>query len=276
VNSAEETTKPFYERPLFQGAAAVVALVTALLALVGPLGDAIDGLSGNRPQPSAWTEVVLNTSSVMGERFGGGEETALKSAVHAMEKMIKELDSHGVGLRSTPIRCDERSRKLVDVTEGSAGTVIEEAKEQIPNGNASIVDAVAGGMTEFDREPMQSQPARAKSLLVFTTAAPPCELDELVEDQARSKLERVKKIGAVEVFALESEEDQEMVAFGEQGASELDFLQTELDSQVQIHYVETPEELYQEAEAAGEAVREAAEEVDDENRNGTSEEGGPE
>lgn len=275
MNSPKETTQPFYERRLFQGTAAVVALATALLALVGPLGDAIDGLSSDQPQRSAWTEVVLNTSSVMGEHFGSGRETALESAVHAMEKMIKELDSHGVGLRSTPISCDEKSRKLVDVAEGSANAVIEEAEKQTPDGNASIVDAVAGGMTEFDREPMQSRPAKTKSLLVFTTAAPPCEWDELVEDEARSKLKRVEKIGAIEVFALKPQEDQEMVAFSDEGVSELDFLQAELSSEVAVHYVETPEELYEEAEATGEAVREAAEEVDDEN-SGTSEEGGSE
>lgn len=275
MNSAKETTQPFYERRLFQGTAAVVALATALLALVGPLGDVIDGLSPDPPQRSAWTEVVLNTSSVMGEQFGRGRETALESAVRGLEKSVKELDGHGVGLRSTPDSCDEKSEKLIDVAEGSPDEVIREAQKQRPRGSASIIDAVVGGIKEFEREPMQSHAAKSKSLFVFTTAAPPCEWDELFDEEARSKLARIEQFGAVEVFALKSQAEREMVAFAEEGANELDALQAALGPRMAIHYVETPDELYGEAEAAGEAVSETADEVDDDS-NGTSEEGGSE
>lgn len=280
MNSATETTQPFYERRLFQGAAAVVALVTALLALVGPLRDAIDGLFPGPSQRSAWTEVVLNTSSVMGERFGRGGETALESAVHGLEKSVKELDGHGVGLRSTPASCDDQSEKLIDVTEGSPDEVISEAQKQRPSGSASIADAVAGGIQEFEREPMQSHAAKSKSLFVFTTASPPCDWDGIHEEEARSKLARIDQVGAVEVFALKSQQEQEMAAlsdFDGEGSSELDVLQAALGQQVTIHYVETPEEFYEQAEAAGETVRKTADEVEDEDgNNGTSEEDGAE
>jgi hypothetical protein len=91
------------------------------------------------------------------------------------------------------------------------------------------------------------------------------------------------RIGGVDVFALSS--GQEAVTAGgsrmelaaltadPEGSSELAVIAALLGPQT-VHYVDTPEELYEQAEEAGEEVRETVEEIDDEEGgSGTSDEG---
>jgi len=292
LNSAEETTQPFYERRLFQGTAALVALATALLALVGPLRDAIDGVSPDPPKRGHWVEVVLNTSSAMGERFGEEGGTRLEAAAGAIAKAVKELDNSGVGLRSTPASCGDESKPLVDLADGSPDEVIREAQRQRPNGNASIVDAVIGALDEFDREPMQSHGPESRSLFVFTTAGPPCPLDDPTgEVERRLEEAHLTRFGSVEVFALTSSAEQnaagiapsegpmtKLVAMevADEEIAALGAIESVLGTQATIHYVDSPSELYSEAEAAGEDTQETAERSEEEGETGTSDEGEPE
>ena len=109
MNPVEENGKPFYEQPLFKGTAAVVALATALLALLGPLRNVIDSVSPDPAKRTGWTEVILNTSADMGERFGDGDRTRLDSAIEGVEQSVKELDDMNVGLLRTSSTCEGKS-----------------------------------------------------------------------------------------------------------------------------------------------------------------------
>lgn len=288
MSSPEQDRQPFYEHRAFKGIAAVVALVTALVALAGPLGKALDGLSSDPPERTAWTQIVLNTSSAMGQGFGDGDETELEAAVAGVAKAVKELDNAGVGLRGTSADCEDESRKLIDLADGDAEEVVNAAKRERPAGNASIVDAILGGLDEFNREPMRSQGPEAKSLFVFTTNSPSCPWDDPTGEVERRLSEADhKRYGSVEVFALTSAgEDGALASAGrpetkmvalqavaETGA-ELAALESLLGSEAKIHRVATPAELYEQAEQAGEVAREEGERVE-ESESGTSDEGGP-
>ena len=292
MSTPEQTRQPFYEHRAFQGTAAVVALVTALLALAGPLGNAIDGLFPDPPERGAWVQVVLDTSAVMGEGFGDGEETRLEAAIGGVAKAIKELDNSAVGLRSTSTSCEGESRKLVDLADGDAQDVIEDARKQRPAGDASIVDAILGGLDEFNREPMRSHGPESRTLLVFTTASRSCPWDDPTGEVER-RLEQAnhERFGSVEVFAL-TPEGQEALAGplpGGPGAqmvaleamvdssAELDALETLLGPSATVHRVASPAELYEQAEEVGEEARETAEELEggEGAEGGASGEGGP-
>jgi hypothetical protein len=289
VSPAEQTRPPFYEHRAFKGTAAIVALATALVALVGPLGKAVDGLSSDPPERIAWTQVVLNTSSAMGERFGDGDETALESAVAGVAKAVKELDNNGVGLRATSSSCEKESRGLVNLADGDADEVIREAREQRATGDASIVDAILGGLDEFNGEPMRDHGAKSKRMYVFTTDTPSCPWDDPT-GEVRQRLEEIepKRVGPVEVFALESDGEGTLAssATGEsrmvslatvaENGAELNALETLLGPRAEIHLVATPTELYEEAERAGEEAREAVEQIEEgeAGETGTSDEGG--
>lgn len=294
VSPAEETSQPFYEHRAFKGAAAVVALITALIALAGPIGNAVDNLSPNPPERTAWVQVVLDTSVAMGQGFGDGEKTRLEAAVSAVEKAVKELDNSGVGLRGTSTSCGGESKPLVDLANGDSQEVIDAAAEQHPGGDASIVDAILGGLDEFNREPMQSHGPESRRLFVFTTSNRSCPWDDPTGEVQR-KLEEAHhgRFGSVEVFALTSGGGEparatpsggsqtQMVALETVAASggELDALETLLGPKARIHRVTSPAELYEQAEEAGEGAREAAEQIErveemDGLESGTSDEGG--
>ena len=288
MSPPEQTRQPFYEHRAFKGTAAAVALVTALVALVGPFGGLVDGLFPDSPERVAWTQVVLNTSSVMGEGFGDGDETTLEAAVGGVAKAIKELDNSGVGLRATSSSCEGESRKLIDLANGDAEEVILEAQKQQATGDASIVDAILGGLDEFNREPMRNHGPESKTMYVFTTETPSCPWDDPTGEVQR-RLEEVEpeRFGPVEVFTLVSDGGQEALAapaarrprmvaletVAENG-TELAALETLLGPQARIHRVATPAELYEQAEKAGEEAGETVEQLEEEGENGTSDEGG--
>jgi hypothetical protein len=284
MSPPEQTRQPFYEHRAFKGTAAVVALVTALLALVGPLRDAIDGVSPDPTKRTGWTEVILNTSEDMGQRFGDGDRTRLDSAIEGIAQSVLELDNSNVGLLRTSSRCDGKSEPLVDLADGTSGEVIEAAEKQLPDGEANIAGAIIGALDEFERKPMREHGPQTRSLLIFTSASEPCPW----EDPTGAVERRLKeadhgRIGGVDVLALSS--GQEAVTAGgsrmelaaltadPEGSSELAVIAALLGPQT-VHYVDTPEELYEQAEEAGEEVRETVEEIDDEEGgSGTSDEG---
>src|SRR5215218_4793971 len=98
-----ERGPPFYERRRFQGAVAVLGLVGTLVALVGPpnLWDVIGDLfSSELPRDN--TEIVLDTSAPMGERFGaaGANLTKLDAATDAVGGYAVPVTNEGLALRS--------------------------------------------------------------------------------------------------------------------------------------------------------------------------------
>jgi hypothetical protein len=280
--SDDKKSPPFYERRLFQGTAAVVALVTAVLALEGQLGNLFHDLFPSKPPAASWSEVVLDTSAAMGKHFGGRRETKLESAAQAVKTTVGELDNAGVGLRRPPTSCEGSSEQLVDLADGRSDQVVSEARHQKARGNSSIIGAIRGALHEFDQDPMRNGGSKSRHLYVFTTAAPSCPLDDPAgEVHALLKKARHGEPVGMDVFALgpaqlESAEASsrsaqprlELAAFGgsEEEVTALEALQSGLEEEnarMDFHSVENPKELYAEAENVGKEAVKTAEQLEE-------------
>jgi von Willebrand factor type A domain len=255
-----ERNPPFYESRTFKGAAAVVTLATAVLALIGPLNGVVGALFPSGEKPVSWVEVVLDTSAAMEASFGG--KSKLEAANGAIAKAVKELDNEGVGLRRSATSCDAKSEQLVDLAAGHNDEVIDEAQSQQPKGDASIVDAIVGGLEEFRREPMASGNPGSRRLLVFTAGVNECSHGDLAAEIAE-ELEGadVSKASKVEVFALgaSSEEERRLEEF-KSALGEY--------ANVKLHTPESTRELNGEAEAAAESVSGTTEQLEEERQDG--------
>jgi von Willebrand factor type A domain len=255
-----EKRGPFYEHRAFQGTVAVVALATAVLALVGPLKGVVDDLFPTT-EPVSWVEVVLDTSSAMEKGFDG--ETRLEAASQAIEKAVKELDNSGLGLRRTATSCDGESEQLVGLGSDHTDEVISEAQSLSPVGDSSIVDAVIGGLEEFNREPMASRGPESRRLLVFTAGVSECSSGDLGEEVAEAlESADISKSGSkLELIALgaSGEEKTQLAEFEE-----------ELDeyAKVKVYTPENSEELNSVAEEASESANRADENLEEEKEAG--------
>jgi hypothetical protein len=254
-----EKSPPFYERRIFQGAAAVVALATALLALVGPLKGVVEGLFPTS-EPVSWVEVVLDTSSAMEKEFDG--ETRLEAATRAIHKAVKELDNEGLGLRRTATSCEGKSEQLVSLDSGHTEDVISEAQNQRPEGESNIVDAVVGGLEEFKREPIASRGPESRRLLVFTAGVSECSEGSLGEEIGEA-LEgaNISKSSKVELIALGASEGEK---------AQLEEFETVLKkyANVKLDTPENSEELDSLAEKAGENASNANDALEAERKAG--------
>jgi hypothetical protein len=242
--SGDEKSPPFYESRTFQGTVAVVALVTAILALVGPLKGVISDLFPDGEEPVSWVEVILDTSSAMEEEFDG--ETKLEAAAGAIQKAVKELDNEGLGLRRTALSCDGKSEQLVPLDSGHTDDVIGEAQNLQPEGDSNIVDAVVGGLEEFKREPIASRGPESRRLLVFTAGVDECS-DGNLGEEIRDELEGadISKSSKVELIALGASDEEK---------AQLEEFETVLKgyAHVELQNPESNEELEGIAEEAGE------------------------
>ncbi len=250
---------PFYERRAFQGTAAVIALATAILALVGPLKGIVDDLFPTT-EPVTWVEVVLDTSSAMEKGFDG--ETRMQAATQAIKKAVKELDNSGLGLRRTATDCDDNSKQVVKLGSDHADDVIKEAEEQQPEGEASIVDAIVGGLEEFNREPIASRGPESRRLLVFTAGVNECSDDDLgAEITEALETADISESSKVELIALGASAEE---------AAQLEELKAALaeEANVELYNPETTEELNSRAESAGEKANTANQKLEDESEAG--------
>lgn len=165
---------PFYERRGFQGTVAVVSLAAALTALVGaptpwsvaasiffPAGVAVSN-----------TEIVLDTSAAMGQRFAQGE-TKLDAAVRAIEQSSTH-DEEGLALRRTSAICGGDGELLVDFGTDHEDAVLTAAREQRPSGSSAIVSAVLEALGDFRNEPSFNGPRSTRRVLVFTAGDEDC------------------------------------------------------------------------------------------------------
>jgi hypothetical protein len=202
----EGKSPPFYERRAFQGTAAVVALGAAVLALIGPLKGIADDLFG-QTEPVTWVEVVLDTSAAMEKEFDG--ETRLEAAAQAVEKSVKELDNSGLGLRRSAVDCAGESDQVVKLGADHVDDVIDAAENQHPTGSSSIVDAVVGGLEEFNREPMASRGPESRRLLVFTAGVNECTDGNLGEEVADALAgANISQASKVELIALGASDEE--------------------------------------------------------------------
>lgn len=261
MNSPDDGKKgtPFYESRAFKGTAAVVALVAAILALVGPLKGVVADLFPSE-EPVSWVEVVLDTSSAMEKEFDG--ETRLEAATRAIQKAVKELHNEGLGLRRTATSCEGESEQLVDLDSGHTESVVAEAQKLHPQGESSIVDAVVGGLEEFKREPIASRGPESRRLLVFTAGVSECSGGNLGEEIGEA-LEgaEISKASKVELIALGASEEEQ---------AELEDFETVLKkyANVKLDIPENGEELDEIAEEAGESASGANETLEAEKEAG--------
>jgi von Willebrand factor type A domain len=249
----------FFEKPAFKGTAAVVALATAVLALLGPLRSIIDDLFPST-EPVSWVEVVLDTSTAMGKEFDG--ETRLQAAAEAIEKAVKELDNSGLGLRRTAISCKGESEQLVGLDSGNTDKVVDEARDQQPQGSSSIVDAVIGGLEEFQREPIASRGPESRRLLVFTAGVSECSngnVGEEIADALRGA--NISQSSKVELIALGASSEEK---------DELEEFEAALDeyANVNLYTPQDESELNDVAEDAGEQASAVAEHLEGEREAG--------
>lgn len=209
----EKGRAPFYERRAFRGTVAIVALTTALLALVGPLRGIVEELFPTT-EPVSWAEVVLDTSAAMKKEFDG--ETRFEAATEAVAETVKELDNFGLGLRRTAVTCKGTSDQVVEMKSDHTDEVIDAARDLEPEGESSIVDAVVGGLNEFAQEPMARRGPESRQLFVFTSAVSECsdgdlagELADVLEGAEISKASKVRLIA----LGATSEEKAELERF---------------------------------------------------------------
>jgi hypothetical protein len=255
-----EKKEAFYERRAFQGTAAVVALATAVLALVNPLKGIVDDLSSDGTEPVSWVEVVLDTSAAMDKEFDG--ETRLQAAGDAIEKAVKELNNSGLGLRRTATSCDGNSEQLVELDSGHADEVIDEAQSQSAEGDSSIVDAVVGALEEFKREPIASRGPDSRRLLVFTAGVSECSSGNLGEEIGEAlESADISEASKVELISLGASSDE---------TAQLEEFEARLGefANVKLYTPESTQELNSVAQEAGESASAADENLEEEKQAG--------
>jgi hypothetical protein len=184
----------FYERPGFMGTVAVVGLITAVFALLGvpKLWDVIDDVFSEEVAVSN-TEIVLDTSSAMGEPFEGKDETLLDAAVRAIGQ-AGQRDDEGLALRGTSPSCEDDGELLVDFGTGQEDEVLDVAEDQRPEGKSNITGAVIEALADFRNDPEFSGPRSTRRVLVFTAG-----LDDCFEGDVAEKIKA--ELGEAEISA---------------------------------------------------------------------------
>ncbi|HVD41345.1 MAG TPA: vWA domain-containing protein [Solirubrobacterales bacterium] len=209
--STGEERGPFWERGWFKGVVAVVGLVAAIWALIGAprLWDVVAGAFSTDP-PVSYTEVVLDTSSAMGEEFAGNGETKLDAATRAIRQAVGELDNEGLALRRTSSECGGSSELVVDFGSDQADEVAGTAQEQQPSGSPNLTSAVIAALDDFKTPERVDGPPSTKRVLVFTAG-----VDECFEGDAAEKIgaelegAEISKSSSLTLIALKSS-DQDL------------------------------------------------------------------
>jgi len=204
--AAGEEGGPFWERGWFKGVVAVVGLVAAVWALVGAprLWDVVaDALSSD--PPVSYTEVVLDTSSAMGEDFAGKGETKLDAAARAIRQTVGELDNEGLALRRTGSDCGGSSELVVDFGSDQADEVASTAQKQQPSGSPNLTGAVIAALDDFKTPGRSDGPPSTRRVLVFTAGVDECFEGDAVE-KIGAELEgaEISKSSSLTLIALKS------------------------------------------------------------------------
>jgi Ca-activated chloride channel homolog len=192
----------FYERRWFQGAVAVVGLVGAVAALIGPpkLWDVIADLFSSEP-PTSYTEIVLDSSTGMSAPFEEGA-TKLDAAVSAVETFVAPFENEGLALRVYGGNCDESGELVVDFGDDRADEVAGAAGELEPGGSANFANAVIAAIDDFaNREQFPDSDVRRR-VLILAGSDDGCRGDaaaEVCRELRRSGIDAVFKLVGVKV-----------------------------------------------------------------------------
>jgi len=165
MESAKQQPPPFYERRSFQGAVAVVGLLTAVWALVGapkPWSVAHDLTVTKVPLSN--TEIVLDTSGAMAKRFGNGSK--LEAATDAIAKFAASSSSSGLALRQTGGGCYDDGDVLVGFGAEHGDDVREVAAGVHAGGVSNVINTVRGAIDEFTSERFRN-PSSTRRVVVF-------------------------------------------------------------------------------------------------------------
>jgi len=165
MEKATQQPPPFYERRSFQGAVAVVGLLTAVWALVGapkPWSVAHDLTVTKVPLSN--TEIVLDTSGAMAKPFGNG--TKLEAATDAIAKFAASSSSSGLALRQTGGGCYDDGDVLVGFGAEHGDDVREVAAGAHAGGVSNVINTVRGAIDEFTSEQFRD-PSSTRRVVVF-------------------------------------------------------------------------------------------------------------
>lgn len=172
MESAKRQPPPFYERRSFQGAVAVVGLLTAVWALVGapkPWSVAHDLTVTKVPLSN--TEIVLDTSGAMAKPFGDG--TKLEAATDAIAKFAASSSSSGLALRQTGGGCYDDGDVLVGFGAEHGDDVRNVAAGVHAGGVSNVINTVRGAIDEFTSERFRS-PSSTRRVVVFMGGEDSC------------------------------------------------------------------------------------------------------
>ncbi len=208
---ATSRKNPFWERGWFKGAVAVIGLVAAVWALVGAprLWDVVTDAFSTDP-PVSYTEVVLDTSSAMGESFEAEGETKLDAAARAIRQSVAEFDNEGLALRRTSSSCGGRSELVVDFHADQAEEVARAAQEQQPGGTPNLTQAVIAALEDFKTTERSSGPPSSRRVLVFTAGVDECFQGDVAKKiKAELAGAEISKASSFTLIALKAS-DQEL------------------------------------------------------------------
>jgi hypothetical protein len=172
MESAKPQSPAFYERRSFQGAVAIVGLLTAVWALVGapkPWSVAHD-LTVTKPLLSN-TEIVLDTSMAVTKPFGDG--TKLAAAKGAIARFSASTNTSGLALRQTGGGCNDDGDVLVDFGAGHGDDVRAAAAAIRPSGASNVINTVRGAIDELTSEQFRS-PSSTRRVVVFMGGEDDC------------------------------------------------------------------------------------------------------
>lgn len=250
----ESGKKPFHERGSFKAAVAVIGLLTGIWALLGapkPWEVASD-IAAN-PLPLRNTEVILDASAHMGEKFG--KATKLDIAAAQVGRYVAADERIGLALRRVGGSCEEESEQLVGFDNGHSDEVRAAAAEQQPAGKANLSAAVRAAINDFSGESFH-RPGAENQVVIFAGDMDEC--DELAGQEIRDELESANIHPVFQVFAIK---------VSKQAKKSLDQMKKQLRgvARVEIRTANTVQQLYRAVTeaapggGAGQVVREAAE-----------------
>lgn len=229
----ESGKKPFHERGSFKAAVAVIGLLTGIWALLGapkPWEVASD-IAAN-PLPLRNTEVILDASAHMGEKFG--KATKLDIAAAQVGRYVAADERIGLALRRVGGSCEEESEQLVGFDNGHSDEVRAAADEQQPAGKANLAAAVRAAINDFSGESFH-RPGAENQVVIFAGDMDEC--DELAGQEIRDELESADIHPVFQVFAIK---------VSKQAKKSLDRMKKQLRgvARVEIRTADTVQQLY--------------------------------
>jgi hypothetical protein len=187
VADPEQVEPPFYERRWFQGAVAVVGLLTAVWAFSGaPKPWQVASEISATQVTLSNTEIILDASEATAARFGSSGNK-LKAEARAVGQYAAPLKYEGIALRRAGGSCGEEPELLVGFGTDHGETVAEAALEQEPGGRANVVQAVRAAIDEF-QQAKYKEPNTTERILIFMSGEDECRGDAGM--QIRDALER--------------------------------------------------------------------------------------